>query len=71
MRTCEICGALVTNINPKVTTCGPICTRAKHAGRTLKHQMRREAERVSDYKPTVNEEAYGYGLASKPHKLED
>lgn len=50
-RLCEICGALVRNINPKVTTCGPICTEAKHKGRTHKHQMRLEANR-SDPKHT-------------------
>lgn len=46
-RTCEICGARVENLNPDVTTCGPICTEAKHKGRTHKHQMRIEAERAS------------------------
>jgi hypothetical protein len=49
MRTCEICGARVTNINPKVTTCGPICTEAKNSGRTHKHQMRREAEKALNF----------------------
>lgn len=44
-RLCEICGARVRNINPKVTTCGPICTEAKNKGRTHKHQMRLEAKR--------------------------
>jgi len=32
IRKCEICGAKVTNINPKCTTCDPVCTRAKHNG---------------------------------------
>lgn len=44
-RLCEICGAKVRNLNPKVTTCGPIGTEAKHKGRTHKHQMRLEANR--------------------------
>ncbi len=45
MRLCIICGAKVRNLNPKVNTCGPICTEAKHKGRTHKHQMRLEADR--------------------------
>jgi hypothetical protein len=49
-RTCEICGGRVTNINPKVTTCGPICTEAKRKGRTHKHQMRVEADKPSKEK---------------------
>jgi len=39
LRPCEVCGAQVTNTNPKCTTCGPICTKAKKNGRTLKEQM--------------------------------
>jgi hypothetical protein len=30
MRLCVICGARVRNINPKVNTCGPLCTAKKH-----------------------------------------
>jgi len=30
MRKCIICGARVTNINPRSNTCDPVCTRAKH-----------------------------------------
>jgi hypothetical protein len=45
-RLCEICGARVRNLNPRVTTCGQICTEAKRKGRTRKHQMRLEANKV-------------------------
>lgn len=48
-RLCEICGARVTNWNPKVTTCGPFCTEAKHKSRTHKHQMRLEANKPSPF----------------------
>ena len=43
-RCCVIpdCGATIRNINPKCTTCGPTCTRAKHAGRTRKKQIEYE-----------------------------
>jgi hypothetical protein len=42
MRACEICGAKVRNMNPRTTTCDPVCTRAKHAGRTRKEQIEHE-----------------------------
>ena len=39
VRSCEICGARVRNQNPKTTTCDPICTAAKHGGRTRQQQI--------------------------------
>lgn len=36
-RRCIICGARVTNMNPKANTCSTLCTKAKHAG--LTHQQ--------------------------------
>jgi hypothetical protein len=41
-RLCEICGARVANLNPKTTTCGPVCTRAKHNGLTRALQIKRD-----------------------------
>jgi hypothetical protein len=38
-RRCVICGARVRNINPKVNTCDPICTKAKHNGLTRAQQF--------------------------------
>jgi hypothetical protein len=39
---CVICGARVVNMNPKCFTCDPICTRARHSGRTRDEQIRQE-----------------------------
>jgi hypothetical protein len=41
-RACEVCGARVTNMNPRTTTCDPICTRAKKAHRTRSQQIHHE-----------------------------
>jgi len=43
-RICEICGAQCKNINRKVTTCSPTCTRAKHNGFTRIEQEKRDIE---------------------------
>jgi hypothetical protein len=31
-RACVVCGARIRNINPKTTTCDPICTKARNNG---------------------------------------
>jgi hypothetical protein len=41
MRLCIICGARVRNQNPKSDTCDPVCTRAKHAGRSSRAEQLR------------------------------
>jgi hypothetical protein len=58
-RLCVICGARVININPKVDTCGSICTRAKHGGRSRVDQImvdiqteeQEELRRDREFKP--------------------
>jgi hypothetical protein len=42
-RLCEVCGARVTNINPAVTTCDTICTRARNVGWSRERQLRYES----------------------------
>ena len=37
-RLCVVCGARVTNTNPKVSTCDAVCGRARRAGRTRAQQ---------------------------------
>lgn len=44
-KTCKVCGARVTNFNPKSNTCDSICTRAKHSGLTRGQQMRQDMRR--------------------------
>lgn len=48
-RPCVICGARVRNHNPKCATCDPICTAARHAGRTRTEQVRWELENPNIY----------------------
>jgi hypothetical protein len=43
-RLCSECGARVTNINPLVTTCDEVCTRAKRLGLTREMVLKREAQ---------------------------
>lgn len=51
---CVICGARVTNINPKATTCSTFCTEAKRKGLTYAeaHELAaREASGIPDETP--------------------
>jgi hypothetical protein len=41
-RPCEICGARVTNMNPKTTTCSSVCKRAKRNGLSRELQVKRD-----------------------------
>lgn len=43
-RLCVVCGARVTNINPKTMTCDSICTDAKKNNRTRAEQIRHWVE---------------------------
>ena len=45
-RLCAMCGARVTNLNPKCNTCDPICTRAKH--NSVNRQQQVEIDILSD-----------------------
>lgn len=45
-RLCIICGARVRNLNKKVNTCSPVCTRAKHNKRTLEEQNKFEIDNI-------------------------
>lgn len=47
-RKCVVCGARVTNRNPKTTTCDPTCTNAKHAGWTREKQISHEMSEAID-----------------------
>jgi len=46
MRICVVCGARVRNHNPKVTTCDPVCTAARNAGRTRTEQHAEDMRRL-------------------------
>ena len=51
MRLCQICGARVRNLNPRVTTCDGLCTRAKKNGVSYSDQVildMEEDERASE-----------------------
>jgi hypothetical protein len=54
-RLCIICGARVKNMNPKTNTCDPICTAAKHAGRTRTEQLAWEMKHPDDWPNHDNE----------------
>lgn len=41
-RRCVVCGAKVRQWNPLCVTCDPVCTRARHEGRTRDQQIRQE-----------------------------
>lgn len=41
-RACVVCGARVTNLNPKCVTCDPTCTRARKNGKTREQQFQVE-----------------------------
>ncbi len=59
-RGCEICGAKVTNLNPKTTTCDPICTRAK------KHGVDRiQQANIDDFANRLVENGWLYDSAQK------
>lgn len=43
-RLCIVCGARVTNQNPKANTCDNVCTRAKYHGLSRESQLHRDME---------------------------
>ena len=40
-RLCEVCGTIVRNANPRVTTCGPQCRRVRDGEETIEEETRR------------------------------
>lgn len=61
-RKCVICGATVINRNPKTTTCDPVCTRAKHAGKTRLEQTQEDMRREEWMQPMTIEDCDGDSL---------
>jgi hypothetical protein len=59
---CEICGARVTNMNQRTTTCSDLCTRAKRNGITRVGQIKR------DMKQEQRDERLGFwqGAGQRP-----
>jgi hypothetical protein len=60
MRKCIICGARVTNLNPKTNTCDPMCTRAKKNG-----VDRIQQANIDDFANRLVENGWVYDEAQK------